>query len=66
MHIHILNKVVGTEMRLLGHKHTAIQGTQVSIKLYIECGADMGSQGHLNSCTDACTHSKQAVGTQAG
>ena len=46
-------------------QHTLIYtGTQVTIKLCMQGGADMGSQDDLNSCTDACTHSKQGVGTE--
>ena len=42
------------------------RGTQVSMKLSIGFGPDMASQVDINSCTDACTHSTQGVGTQAG
>ena len=57
---------MGTQAGSLGHKHTAIQRHPVSIKLCKGGGPDMGSQVDINSCTDACTHSKQGVGTQAG
>ena len=66
MHVHILNKLweekwgdwdthTGT------HRHN-----QCSMKLCIGGGADMVSQVDINSCTDACTHSKQGVRPQAG
>ena len=29
-------------------------------------GPDMGSQVDINSCTDACTHSKKGMEPQAG
>ena len=64
MHVDILTK-------LWDHKqgdwdtHTH-RGTQISMKLSIGNGADMGSQVDINSCSDACTHSKQGVGPQAG
>ena len=38
------------------------RGTQVSIKLCIGGGADMGSQVDINLCTDACIHPTQGMG----
>ena len=40
------------------------RGTQVSIKLCIGAEPNMGSQMDINSCTNACTHSKQGVRTE--
>ena len=45
--------------------HTMPQrGTHVSMQLYIGGGGNMGSQMDINTCTEAFTHSKQAVGTE--
>ena len=52
---------VGTEMRLLGHKHTDIQGHPGFHQSMHRGGADLGSQVEINSCTDTCTHSKEGV-----
>ena len=37
------------------------RGTQVSIKLCIVGGVARSSHVDINSCTDACTHSKQGM-----
>ena len=57
---------VGTEMRWLGHKHTATHGHPCFHQTMHRGGEDMGSQMDINSCTDACTHSNQGVWPEAG
>ena len=54
------------EMRWQATNPLPYMGTQISIKLCMQGGADMGSQVDINSCTDACTHSKQGVVPHAG
>ena len=46
------------------HTHTVQhRGIHVSMKLCIGDGAHMESQVEINTCIDACTLSKQGVGT---
>ena len=61
MHVHILNKVGEQKWGNWDTNTLTYRGTQISIKLCIGSGADMGSQVDINSCTDACTHSNQGV-----
>ena len=55
---------LGPEIRWLRHKHTAIQGCQSFHQTMQRGGPDISSQVDINSCTDACTHSEQGVGTK--
>ena len=64
MQVHILNKVWEEKLDDWDINTLPYRGTQVSIKLCKGCGADMDSQVDINSCTDACTCSKQGVGTE--
>ena len=64
MHIHILNKVWEQKWGDFNTNTVPYRGTLVSIKLCIVGGAVMRSQVDINTCTDACTHSKQGVGTE--
>ena len=57
---------VATEMRWLGHKHTAIQGHPGFHQTMERGGPDISSQVDINSYVDACTHCKQGVGPQPG
>ena len=66
MNVHILNKVWEQKWGDWGTNKQPYRYTKVSIKLCIGTGADMGSQVHINACTDDCTHSKQGVGTKLG
>ena len=59
MHVHILNKVWQQKWDDWDTNTLPYRGTQVSIKLCIGSGPDISSQVDINSCTDACTHSKQ-------
>ena len=64
MHVHILKKVWDHKHEVTGTQTHCHTGTpQVSIKLWIGGGPDMGSQVDINSCPDACTHSKKRCGT---
>ena len=65
MHVHILNNVWEQKLDDWDTNTLPYRGTQVSIKLCKGCGPDIDSQVDINLCTDACTHSKQGVGTQA-
>ena len=64
MHVHILNKVWDLKQGDWDTDTVTHRGTQVSMKLCIGNGADISSQVDINSCTAACTHSKQVVGTE--
>ena len=64
MHVHILNKVWEEKLDDWNINTLPYRETQVSIKLCKGSGADMDSQVDINSCTNACTCSKQGVGTQ--
>ena len=66
MHVHILNEVWEHKQGDWDTNTLPYRDTQLSIKLCIGGGPDMGSQVDINSCTDACTHSKIGVGPQAG
>ena len=57
---------VATEMRWLGHKHTAIQGHPGFHQTMHRGWTRYGKSDSINSCTDACTHSKKGVGPQVG
>ena len=66
MHVHIPNKVWEQKSGDWDTNTLPYRATQISMKLCVGDGADMGSQMDINSCTDACTHSKQGVGPEAG
>ena len=66
MHLHILNKIGDHKLGDWDTQTVIHRGKQVSMKLCIGEGIVMGSKVDINSCTDACTHSKQGVQTQAG
>ena len=66
MHVHILNNVWEQKLNDWDTNTLPYRGTQLSIKLCIGCGPDIVRKVDINLCTDACTHSKQGVGTQAG
>ena len=57
---------VGTKIRCLGHTCSDTQG-HPTFHVTIHRGwTRHGCKVDINSCTDACTHSKQGVGPQAG
>ena len=61
IHVHTLTKVWSWNR---GHCDTVLhRGTHV-YRLMQRARADMGSQGHMHTCTDACTHSNQDVGPE--
>ena len=64
MHVHILNNVWGHKQGDWDTDTVTHRSTQVSMKLCIGNGADISSWVDIYSCTDACTHTKQAVGTE--
>ena len=53
------NVVTGTSNTLIYRGITDFHQT-----MHADLEPDMGSQVHLNACTNACTHSKQGVETQ--
>ena len=66
IHVHILHKVLDHKQGDWNTQTVTHRSTQVSMIRCIGDAPDMGSQVDINSCTDACTHSKQGVRTQAG
>ena len=64
MHVYILNKVWEQKWGDWDTNTLPYRGTQLDIKVCIVAGPDEDSQVDINSCTDACTHSKQGVGTE--
>ena len=64
MLVHILNKVWDqrwTDWNIHTVPHTE---THISMSLCKGNGAECGTQVDISTCTDACTHSKQGVGTE--
>ena len=58
------NQGEGPQAGLLGDTCCAHMGTHVSMKVSTGGLANMGSQVDIITCSDACTHSKQGVGTE--
>ena len=60
MHVHILNKVWDHKPGDWGTH----RGSQLSMLLSIGGWANMQCKVAINTCTDACTHSNQGMGTE--
>ena len=55
------NQGVGVEVGGLRQNHSPTPGHPGFHQTMHGGGADMSSQGGINSCIDACTHSNQGV-----
>ena len=64
MHVHILIKMWDHKQGDWDTHTVPHMGSPVSMELSIGGLANMGSQVDINTCTDACTHSKQGVWTE--
>ena len=64
MHAHILTNVCNQKQGECDKHTMPHMRTHVSIKLYMGHEADMANQVDITTCTDACTHSNQGVGTE--